>query len=326
MTDPDGARSSWTSRQLVTLAACVAIVALAAIGLGYNAGARAPHATSAKPGPSAASAAFAPPPDSAIPAGPEGDAIRRGEQIFLATRAHAGKFVGNGLSCGNCHLDGGRTAGAAPMWAAWVSYPAYRAKNGAINTMERRILECFRYSMNAPASPSGGPPPPGDPIYADLEIYFHWLATGLPTGKPPAGRGYADLAATALGHDPTRGAKVFADHCASCHGAEGRGGKNADGSYAYPPLWGAQSFNWGAGMSKVANAAAFIKANMPFGQSGTLTDQQAWDVAAFVDHHDRPRDPRQTGTIAAARADYHAKGDYYGQTVDGDLLGDGVLY
>lgn len=325
MTDPDRARPTWTAQQRVTLIACVAIAALAAVGFGYNAGSRTPHAADTAAAPAATAApAFAPPPDSAIPSGPAGDAIRRGEQVFLATRAHAGKFVGNGLSCGNCHLDGGRTAGAAPMWAAWVSYPAYRAKNGEINTMERRILECFRYSMNAPASPSGGPPKPGDPIYADLEMYFSWLATGLPTGKVPPGHGYPELAATPIGHEPARGAKVFADQCASCHGADGQGAKNADGSYAYPPLWGSQSFNWGAGMGKVSNAAAFIKANMPFGQGGTLTDQQAWDAAAFVDSHDRPRDPRQTGTIAAAKAKYHAKGDYYGQTIAGDLLGDGT--
>lgn len=326
MTDPDGTRAAWTSQQLMTLGFCVAIAALAAIGFGYNAGTRAHPATGAAPAPTPrpSSVAFTPPAESTIPDGPEGDAIRRGEAIFLHTRAHAGNYVGNGLSCDNCHLDGGRTAGAAPMWAAWVSYPAYRAKNGEINTMERRILECFRYSMNAPASPSGGPPPPGNPIYADLEIYFYWLATGLPTGQPPAGRGYPELAATTQGHDPARGATVFASQCASCHGADGQGAKNSDGSYAYPPLWGANSFNWGAGMGKIANAAAFIKANMPFGQGGTLTDQQAWDVAAFVDSHDRPRDPRQTGTIAAAKAQFHKKGDYYGQTVNGDLLGDGI--
>jgi thiosulfate dehydrogenase len=272
----------------------------------------------------AALLAFAPPPESAIPAGPDGDAIRRGEQIFLNTRAHAGQFVGDGLSCGNCHLDGGRTANAAPMWAAWVRYPMYRAKNKAINTMTDRIQACFKYSMNAQGSPSGGPPPLDSDVYRDLERYFAWLATGAPTGAQMPGAGYLKLAATSMGHDPKRGALVFADKCASCHGADGQGQKNPDGSYAYPPLWGPASFNWGAGMATVANAAGFIRANMPYGQGGSLSDQQAWDAAAFVDSHDRPRDPRQTGSIAAAQAAFHQKGDYYGQTVDGDLLGDGI--
>lgn len=85
---------------------------------------------------------FAPPAESAIPAGPGGDAIRRGQAIFTATSAHAGRYVGNGMTCSNCHLDAGRKADAAPMWAAWVSYPAYRAKNGRVNTMEDRIRDC----------------------------------------------------------------------------------------------------------------------------------------------------------------------------------------
>ena len=78
----------------------------------------------------AADAAFSPPAESTIPAGPDGDAIRRGRLIFTASAAHAGQYVGNGLTCSNCHLDAGRKADASPMWAAWVSYPAYRAKNG----------------------------------------------------------------------------------------------------------------------------------------------------------------------------------------------------
>ena len=99
---------------------------------------------------------------------------------------------------------------------------------------------------------------------------------------------------------------------------------NPGGSYAFPPLWGPRAFNWGAGMGKLANAAGFIKANMPLGQGGTLSDQQAWDLAAFMDSRERPRDPRQTGSVEETRQRHHAKGDYYGQTIDGDLLGDGV--
>ena len=259
--------------------------------------------------------AFAPPAESSIPPGPAGDAIRRGEAIFTHTQANAGRFVGNGLACSNCHLDAGRTANAAPMWAAWGAYPAYREKNGRVNTMEDRISDCFLYSMNAPASPSKGPPPRGDQIYRDLEMYFSWLATGARNGSQMKGRGYLKLAATKLGYDPARGQKVFAANCASCHGANADGQKSSDGSYSFPPLAGSASFNWGAGMTSVATLAGFVKANMPLGQGYSLSDQDAWDVAAFVDSRVRPRDPRQTGSVEDARRRYHAKGDYYGQTV-----------
>jgi thiosulfate dehydrogenase len=309
------------------LALIAAMLGVLALGI-Y--GAVNPPEVAVPPGPkptiaAAADGDFQPPPVSAIPDGPEGASIRRGLEIFLHTGSSSAKqYVGSGLTCSNCHLDGGRAANASPMWAAWVSYPAYRAKNDKINTMEDRLRGCFTYSMNAQDSAARQPPPHGSDIYRDLEMYFAWLASGAPTGAKMKGRGYLKLSAPAQGHDPTRGAKVFADNCAACHGADGQGMRNADGTYTYPPLWGPHSFNWGAGMGQVANAAGFIKANMPLGQGYSLTDQQAWDVAAYVDSHERPPDPRQKGTtIAATKAAHHRSGDYYGQTIGGDLLGDG---
>lgn len=273
----------------------------------------------------AQSASFVPPPESAIPAGPSGDGIRRGMQLFMNTQTNASEFVGNGLNCVNCHLDSGRRADSAPMWGAWVVYPKYRSKNKKINTMEDRINGCFSYSMNAQASPSGGPPPKGHAVYTDLQAYFHWLATGAPTGAELEGAGYLALRKTAIGYDPARGRAVFEKNCASCHGANGQGQKDLNGRYIFPPLWGPNSFNWGAGMARVNTAAGFIKANMPLGQSNRLTDQQAWDVAAYVDSHERPRDPRQTGPIQDAARTFHSGEEtFYGKVVNGKLVGQGT--
>jgi cytochrome c len=66
----------------------------------------------------------------------------------------------------------------------------------------------------------------------------------------------------------------------------------AKGDYTFPPVWGRESYNKGAGMHRNSTAAAFIKANMPLGQGGTLTNQQAWDVAAYINSKPRPADPR----------------------------------
>lgn len=281
-------------------------------------------ASAAAPAAAGGSAAFQPPDEAGIPEGPEGDSIRRGRNLFVHTGEYAQPYVGSGLTCGNCHLDAGRTANASPMWAAWGMYPEYRTKNNSINTMEDRIRGCFVYSMNAQSSPAGVPPPHGDDIYRDLSMYFAWLATGLPIRTEIPGRGFLQLDVPAGGFDPERGRAVYEEQCLACHGKNGEGVKNEDGTYAFPPLWGPKSFNWGAGMSKTANAAGFIKANMPSGNGGSLSDRQAWDVAAFITSRERPRDPRQTGSIEEARARFHRKGDFYGQTVDGDLLGDGV--
>lgn len=286
-------------------------------------------ASNTDPGPGEGEAggamAFLPPSEDAIPEGPFGEAVVRGREIFTNTGTNAPDHVGNGLSCSNCHLNSGREPLSAPMWAAWVSYPAYRSKNGRINNMEDRVNGCFSYSMNAQNAPAGGPPPAGDPIYRDLEAYFYWLATGAPTNTDLEGAGFGKVEPTELGYDPARGAEVFAENCAVCHGENGQGQTDINGRYVFPPLWGPDSYNWGAGMARIDTAAAFIKNNMPLSQPGSLTDQEAWDVAAYIDSHERPRDPRQTGTVEENRAKNHDDEEsYYGQTIDGVLIGVGT--
>jgi thiosulfate dehydrogenase len=101
--------------------------------------------------------AFQPPPDSAIPVGKFGDVVRFGEQIFRDPATYAPQFVGNELRCSNCHLQAGRQSGASPMWAAYVAYPAYRSKNGHVNSFEERLQGCFRFSMNGKVPKLGEP-------------------------------------------------------------------------------------------------------------------------------------------------------------------------
>lgn len=75
-------------------------------------------------------------------------------------------------------------------------------------------------------------------------------------------------------------------------------------------------------MGDIRNAAGFIKANMPLGLGGTLTDQEAWDVATFMDSHERPQDPRFTGSVQDTRAKFHDSPDsMYGLSVNGRVLG-----
>ena len=260
--------------------------------------------------------AFEPPPDSAIPEGKFGDEVRMGEAIFRDPAIHAAHFVGNQLRCSNCHLEAGRQAGAAPMWAAYTAYPAYRSKNGHVNSFEERLQGCFRFSMNGKA------PPLGDPVLVALESYSYFLAKGLPTGEEAPGRGYPKLSKPALPADYARGATVYAAQCAACHGPEGLG-QSSDGKVVFPALWGPQSFNWGAGMGSVKNAAAFIRANMPLGMGGSLSEQEAWDVATYMDSQVRPQDPRFLGDVEQTRVKFHDNAfSMYGRTVNGAVLGD----
>ncbi len=268
------------------------------------------------PAPVPLDAGFSPPSAAAAPKDAWGDAVRMGENIMRETRIHAPENVGNSLACANCHLDGGRTPGAAPLWAAFPNFPAYRAKNKEINSFQKRAQDCFLYSMN------GMPPALGSPVLLALESYAFYMAKGLPIGESPKGRGFPKLADPAETPSDARGTLVYAEHCASCHGLDGAG-QVTDGKQLYPPLWGAKSYNWGAGMATIDKAAAFIHANMPLGMGGTLTPQQAWDVATYIDGKPRPQDPRfKTSPEITRAANHNNKFSRYGTIVDGKRLGD----
>jgi thiosulfate dehydrogenase len=271
---------------------------------------------------------FSSPSRDALPDGPFGETIRQGQAIFENTNAHpvSGKYVGNDQACGNCHIDAGRLAESAPLWAAWVAYPAYRSKNRKVNTYIERIQGCFTYSMNAQASAAGAPPSADSDTIVSLIAYSYWLAKGAPTGdENMPGRGYPRLKETEQEFDPERGAVVYAAKCALCHGENGAGVTQGAGRTLFPPLWGSESYNWGAGMHKIDTAAAFIKHNMPLGLPDSLSDQEAWDVAAFMNSHERPQDPRHNGDLKSTTEQFHGgKFDYYGKrkTVEGHLLGE----
>jgi thiosulfate dehydrogenase len=228
---------------------------------------------------------FTPPPEEAIPDNEFGATVRLGEKLFVETQSYAKTYVGNALNCVNCHLDRGRKANSAPMWAAYVVYPAYRKKNDQVNSMQDRIAGCFNFSEN------GHPPAPNSKEMTALVTYFYWLARGAPTGAEIKGRGYPPLTDPKQKPDAARGGKVFASSCAICHGADGQGTQTQQ-VYVFPPVWGPLSYNKGAGMARVETAAAFIHQNMPLGQGERLSEQEAWDVAAFINSKPRPADPR----------------------------------
>lgn len=264
---------------------------------------------------------FKPPHEGDIPNTPYGEAVRRGRDLFVNTQQLRGTLVFNDQNCVNCHLDAGRHPDSAPMWAAFGMYPAYRSKNDKINTLSERLQGCFTYSMNGIA------PEYGDETLVALETYFHWVSTGAPINEALVGRGYADMEKPADGFDRERGGELYKEQCAVCHGENGEGQKVA-GQVVFPPLWGDGAYNWGAGMHRVNTAAGFIKANMPLGKPYSLSDQDAWDLAAFVNSHERPQDPRRRDqeSLDSTAETYHNHEDFYGKEVNGKRLGDHENY
>lgn len=221
------------------------------------------------------------PDESTIPDDERGAAIRRGLQIANHTYKELPDNVGNQLNCTSCHLSNGSEAYAAPWNGLPGIFPIYRSRGGRMNSLQERINGCFERSMNGKALDLGS-----DDMNA-MVSYMTWLSQDMPIGVAPEGRGFAKVDKT-LEPNTDNGKKLFAEKCAVCHGAEGEGQYNDDGTYVYPAVAGDKSFNDGAGMARTYTAANFIKGKMPFGQGNSLSDQEAVDIAGYFTHLPRP--------------------------------------
>ncbi len=206
------------------------------------------------------------------------EAVLLGYHLMVDTRQYAAAYVGNRLRCVSCHFKGGITeggkGGGLSLVGVGATYPKYRAREKYAADLVSRTNSCFERSMN------GKPLPPDSKEMAAILAYYQWISQGLPIYGDIPWLGLRPLHQTAS-PDQTRGAQVFQQKCAACHGSAGEGTKIA------PPLWGAESFNDGAGMSHPRTFSAFSFLNMPFGKPD-LTEDQAWDVAAFVTSQARP--------------------------------------
>lgn len=246
--------------------------------------------------------------------------IRRGHDLFVNTQQLRGENVFNDMNCSSCHLGEGRLPFATPIWAAAVTLPDYRPKNDHVNNLEERIAGCFSYSMN------GTPPEYGSDNMLALAAYHNWLAKGVPIYQPGNtlyGRGYP-IEKPEREASWEKGADLYQVHCSLCHAEDGQGLK-VRGEVQFPPLWGDDSYNWGAGISRVFTLAGFIHHNMPLGQPRSLSVQDSWDLAAYINRQERPQDPRYTGDVVETREKYldtfhtHTQ---YGLEHQGKLLGD----
>jgi thiosulfate dehydrogenase len=229
----------------------------------------------------------------ALPPGPESDLIRYGWQLVVETPRLIGKnatnpakrYAGNDLACTNCHMNAGLKPFAAPLVSTFASYPAMF--NNMVLSLAERINGCMTRSMNGSPLPTGG---------REMEAfiaYMQYIARDSPVGVRIAGMGLLPLKPAAQAPDAQRGAAIFTQWCARCHGPNGQGDPRTPPGigYAIPPLWGPNSFNAAAGMANATMAAAFIRANMPYGvdyRAPILTEQQAWDLAAFITSRPRP--------------------------------------
>ena len=200
--------------------------------------------------------------------------VRRGRALIHNTRDSLPQYARANNTCANCHLADGTMKDAMPLVGSYARFPQYRARSGRVDLIENRINDCFERSMNGRALDRNGQD------MRDIVAYLAFLSRGFPVGIDMEGQGMPAIGP--LTGDTASGRAVYASSCTACHGA------NGEGTVAAPPLWGPRSYNIGAGMARVGTAARFIHKFMPRDRPGSLTTQQAFDVAAYVNSRPRP--------------------------------------
>jgi len=263
--------------RLFVPAACAAVWLLGACSRPAPAGDRIAAADSApKSGASAPTvpATWLPPVVDSTPDDPFEEAVYRGQALLTHTRDSLPRYVGANLNCTSCHLDEGRRPNAAPLMGVYARYPRFVDRAAAVVPLEDRINYCFTRSL------AGSRLPNDSREMQDIVAYLAYLSRDVPVGGHVAGEGLPRM--PGLAGDSAVGRRLFAETCVRCHGADG------GGVGPVPALWGAKSFSIGASMARPERAASFIRHNMPFDKPGTLTDQQAFDIAAYVTAMARP--------------------------------------
>lgn len=220
-----------------------------------------------------------------------GKLVRYGRALTVETFRYIGpevkdpnmRYAGNNLACASCHQDAAARANAIPWIGVTAVFPQYRGREDDISTVEERINGCLQRSMN------GRPLPYDSREMKAFVAYMHFLSQGIPVGAKIEGAGMKQITLPNRAADPVAGKALYAKHCVRCHGADGQGqrvGVKGDGlGYENPPLWGPDSFNTGAGMNRLTFAARFIRHNMT---DVKLTDEEAYDIAAYVVSQPRP--------------------------------------
>jgi thiosulfate dehydrogenase len=218
----------------------------------------------------------------------------------------------NGLNCQNCHLDAGTKVFGNNYGSVASTYPKVRARSGKVESIEKRINDCFERSLN------GKPLRESSKEMRAMVAYMKFLGENVKKGDKAPGSGLKDLPFLSRAADPSKGKVVYELRCASCHQSNGQGIIDGIGqSYVYPPLWGPHSFNDAAGLSRISNMAKYVKYNMPLGvshETPELSDEDAWDVAAYIESQPRPHKsvPQDWPNIAKKPID-HPFGPYADQ-------------
>lgn len=225
----------------------------------------------------------------ALPTGPVGKSIAYGYALVEQTHRLMKTYVHADLSCSDCHIAAGTQPRGGSFVGVYGRFPQWNKRAHRVIALQDRIAECFLYSMN------GRAPAYSSKAMIAVVAYIAWLSRNTQIGaKEPVSDRYVEPLPSAS-PSAARGAVIYVEKCAACHRRDGRGI-----SGIYPPLWGPHSFNSGAGMAHVDRMTGFVRYNMPQNAPGSLSLSQAYDVAAFVLTHARPRFRKRALVVSPA--------------------------
>ncbi len=217
------------------------------------------------------------------------DQISYGRELIANTAHYLGPKgnvlqMSNGMNCQNCHLKAGTVPFGNNYSAVASTYPKFRERSGGMENIYKRVNDCFERSLNGKSLDTTGKE------MQAIVAYIKWLGKDVPKGEKPKGAGLTELAFMDNAADPEKGKIVYVEKCITCHMANGEGKLNGS-TYQYPPLWGPNSYNKGAGLYRLSRFAGYVKSNMPQNvtyDAPQLSDEEAWNVAAFVNSQARP--------------------------------------
>ena len=159
------------------------------------------------------------------------------------------RYSGTHLACASCHLDIGTRPGTLSLLQTSTRYPRLSGRDGGMRDLRDRINGCMQRSMN-------GHPLPRDSVeMIAMEEYIldlgnEYAAMGESRRLPDEPPAFAEPDRAA---DVEAGRLVYETRCRVCHGQNGAGLQatpNPSDGYVFPPLWGHDSFNNGAGMNR----------------------------------------------------------------------------
>lgn len=231
------------------------------------------------------------PDSSKIPFTYEGNLIRYGRELVANTSYYLGPkgkiaAITNGMNCQNCHLDAGTRLWGNNYSAVFSTYPRFRERSGTVENIYKRVNDCIERSLNGKKLDTNSRE------MLALSSYINWVGHNVSKNVKHEGAGIRTIPLLNRAADPETGLLIYQQKCARCHGANGEGLLGSDSTaFQYPPLWGKNSYNTGAGLFRLSRFAGYVSENMPFDaprNAARLTNEEAWDVAAFVNTQPRP--------------------------------------